>query len=512
MFSAVQDRARSTPDEVALSDERTSLTWVQLADQLDRAAAAMLLLAPDVDQRVAVLGDNTVETIVAHAAGLIAGVGTAATSRQLTAQEMADQWTDCNAVAAVSGPSSTAAAGVAASKVGLRALIVHGADVPDNGIAWSDWLAQSPGGADSGDRPARPVLVYTSGTTGRPRGAEVRWTKTPFVTAADYVAAIASESRFPAGAQLVVGPLQHNAPLTSLRHLLSGQPVVVVSKFTAESVLGAIEKYRVTSTTMVPTHFQRLLAAPAEVRARYDVSSLESVMQTGSACPAETKLAMIDWFGPILTESYGGSEVGTVSRIDSTEWLAHRGSVGRAVPPFEVVVVGDDKQPVPAGTVGILGFRAPEEHAIRYHADPAKTAAAFVMPGVFTLGDVGYVDDDGYIFITDRIADMVVSGGVNLYPAESEKVLFTHPDVADVAVIGIPDKDMGEALHALVVAVPGTHPEPSELEAYCRGQLASYKCPRSYEFLDVLPRNPMGKIDKKILRLPYWDSDRTIAG
>jgi long-chain acyl-CoA synthetase len=364
---------------------------------------------------------------------------------------------------------------------------------------------------DAGQRPPRPLLVYTSGTTGRARGAEVRWTVTLPSTAAEYVAAITAESGFPPGPHLVVGPMQHNAPLTSVRHLLAGQPVIILGRFDAEAILRLIAEHGVTSSVMVPTHFQRLLALPAEVRDRYDVSSLRMVSQTGSACPADTKLAMINWFGPILVESYGGSESGTLCRIDSTEWLAHRGSVGRPRAPYEVVVTGDDGYERQAGEVGVLGFRAPEGRGPRYHADPEKTKKAYLAPGVFTLGDVGYVDQDGYVYITDRIADMVVSGGVNLYPAESEKVLITHPAVAEVAVIGVPHPDLGESLLALVVPA-GDPPDPAGLEAWCRDRLAPYKVPRAYEFRTELIYNAMGKPDKKAMRAPFWSSERTIAG
>jgi long-chain acyl-CoA synthetase len=296
-----------------------------------------------------------------------------------------------------------------------------------------------------------------------------------------------------------------------VRHLLAGQPVIIVGKFDAERILALIEEHGVTSSVMVPTHLQRLLALPDDVRSKYDVSSLKLVSQTGSACPADTKLAMIEWFGPIFVESYGGSESGTLCRIDSQEWLEHRGSVGRPRPPFEVAVVDESGNPVPTGEVGVLGFRAPEGRGPRYHADPDKTAKAYIAPGVFTLGDVGYVDADGYVYITDRIADMVVSGGVNLYPAESEKVLATHPEVAQVAVIGVPHQDLGESLLALIVPV-GDPPDPAELEAFAREQLAAYKVPRAYEFRDDLIRNAMGKLDKKAMRAAYWSDERTIAG
>jgi long-chain acyl-CoA synthetase len=263
----------------------------------------------------------------------------------------------------------------------------------------------------------------------------------------------------------------------------------------------------------VPTHFQRLLALPAEVRARYDVSSLMAVPHTGAACPPDVKRAMIAWFGPVLMEAYGGTESGTTNMISSEEWLAKPASVGKTRPPFELLVVGDDGAPVGQGEVGQLYFRDTTGRGIIYHKDPEKTAAAHLAPGVFTLGEIGYVDADGYVFITDRVSDMIVSGGVNIYPAEAEHVLIRHPEVADVAVIGVPDETMGEAVKALVMARDPAHPpSPKALDAFCREHLAGFKCPRSYDFVDDLGRNVMGKVNKRALRRPYWPSDRTIGG
>ena len=512
MTAAIRNRAQADPDGLALADDSGTRTWAEMATDLERAAGALLAAAPGSAQRVSVVGENAIPTLEAHAAALTVGVGAVATSRQLRASELADQYADADVVCAIAGASSLPAVSEAAVVVGLRTLVVHGTEAPDGTVRWSDWLASAPPlPPDAGQRPPRPPLVYTSGTTGRARGAEVRWTVTVPQTAAEYVAAITAESAFPPGPHLVVGPLQHNAPLTSVRHLLAGEPVIILGRFDAEAVLRLIQAHQVTSSVMVPTHMQRLLALPPEVRDRYDVSSMRLVSQTGSACPADTKLAMINWFGPILVESYGGSESGTLCRIDSREWLAHRGSVGRPRPPYQVVVMDEKGEPLPPREVGVLGFRAPEGRGPRYHADPEKTKNAYIAPGVFTLGDVGYVDEEGYVYITDRIADMVVSGGVNLYPAESEKVLVTHPAVAEVAVIGVPHPDLGESLLALIVP-SGEPPDPAELEAYCRDRLAPYKVPRSYEFRTELIYNAMGKPDKKAMRAPYWSTERIIAG
>ncbi|WP_327731963.1 AMP-binding protein [Streptomyces sp. NBC_00487] len=504
-------RAQETPDEPALVDDLAVLSWSGLADQVARAAARLLEFAPGPDDRVAVLGDNAIPTLVAHLAGLRAGVGTVATARNLTSGELVDQIIDAGVTGIVAGPVGAGAALDAARELGLP-LVMHGTPAIGHAFDWDLWLAAAPAGRTvPTDRPARPPLVYTSGTTGRARGTEVRWVSGPVADSSAYLTAMSARPGFPPGPHLVCGPLQHNAPLTSLRHLAAGQPVVVLGRYDAETFLSRVERWRVSSTVMVPTHFQRLLALPEDVRARYDVSSLRQVSHTGSACPPDVKRAMIDWFGPVLTESYGASEAGTVARISSDEWLAHPGSVGRARPPFEVLVTDDDGRRLPRGERGLLAFRAPDDQGVRYHADPDKTKAAYVAPGVFTLGDIGYVDADGYIFITDRAADVVVSGGVNLYPAESEAVLRQHPVVAEVAVIGVPDPDFGESLRALVV-VTGDEPPADELDGFCRERLATHKCPKSYEFVPELTRNAMGKLDKRAMRRPYWSSERTIAG
>jgi acyl-CoA synthetase (AMP-forming)/AMP-acid ligase II len=264
---------------------------------------------------------------------------------------------------------------------------------------------------------------------------------------------------------------------------------------------------------MVPTHFSRLLALPDDVRARHDLSSLVLVAHTGAACPVDVKRRMIEWWGPVLFEAYGATESGTTNAIFAAEWLEHPGSVGRTVPPFEVVVVDEDGAPVGPNEVGRLFFRDTTGRGIVYRNDPAKTAAAHLEPGVFTLGEIGYVDDEGYVFITDRSSDMIVSGGVNVYPAEAEAVLLLHPGVDDVACIGVPDDDLGEQLKALIV--PASSAEPpgeAELLAFCRESIAGYKVPRSVDFVVDLGRNAMGKVNKRSLRAPYWPTERTIGG
>ena len=245
--------------------------------------------------------------------------------------------------------------------------------------------------------------------------------------------------------------MYHTGPLSGMRLLCAGVPSVILSKFDPEATLAAIDTYKTETSVMVPTHFVRLLALPDDVKAKYDVSSMKMLAHTGAKCPVEVKAAMIEWFGPVFRDAYGASEVGTVCTISSEEWLEHQGSVGRSVPPFSAVILDDDMKEVAAGVEGRLFFRDATGRGIIYPNDAEKTAASNPEPGLFTLGEIGYMDADGYVFITDRFSDMVVSGGANLYPAEAEQLLIDHPGVADVGCVGVPHPDMGEMLIALVM-------------------------------------------------------------
>jgi acyl-coenzyme A synthetase/AMP-(fatty) acid ligase len=291
-----------------------------------------------------------------------------------------------------------------------------------------------------------------------------------------------------------------------MRLLVRGVPMVILAKFDAEQTLDAIATYKTETSVMVPTHFVRLLALPEDVKAKYDVSSMKLVAHTGASCPVDVKRSMINWWGLIFTDAYGATEVGTTCQISSADWLENPGSVGRPVPPFSVIVLDDDGNELPANTEGRLFFKDATGRGVIYPNDAEKTKAANISPGVFTLGEIGYVNDGGFVYITDRFSDMVVSGGVNIYPAEAEQVLVQHPDLLDVACIGIPHAEMGEELKAL--AIPRdlkNPPDAKEVLAFCRERLSHFKCPRTVEFVDDLGRNTMGKINKRKLRAPYWE-------
>lgn len=490
--------ARERPAEVALLDPVRALGWHDVDLQLEQVAGA-LTGSP----RVAVFAENAVETVLAHLGSLLGGVSAVPINVHLSAREVAYILADSGADLLLVGPSTVDRGVEAARQAGIT-VVGWRTDHP-GARPWEAFLDAAPRNRVPQTVRPRPPLMYTSGTTGVPKGTELPPTMFGTgATVAENVADIARNPLAALGPHLVVGPLYHTGPLSGARLLLAGVPVVVLGHFDAERTLAAIHTHRVESSIMVPTHFIRLLGLPEATRRRYDVSSLRLVAHTGSACPVDVKRAMIDWFGPVLVEAYGATEVGTVCSIDSSDWMAHPGSVGRPVDPFEVVVLDDALRPVPAGVAGRLYFRDRTGRGVVYHNDPEKSRAAHAEPGVFTLGEVGYVDSAGFVYLTDRFSDLVVSGGVNIYPAESEQVLQTHPAVADVACIGVPHPEMGEELVALVVpADPASKPPPDELLRWCRDRLSHYKCPRGLSYVDSVGRTPMGKVNKHQLRAAY---------
>jgi long-chain acyl-CoA synthetase len=499
--------ATERPDEVALRDAEHAMTWSEVGDVLDRVATRLLAADLGPKRRIAVFAENANETALAHLGGLLGGASTVPVNFHLTADETAYILGDSESRIVFVGPETLERGIAAAQAAGVGTVVAWGVAATEGVVGWEEWIADVDPVDPPDDTIPLPNLLYTSGTTGLPKGTELP--PTMFAgggTMIEHLEAL-KKNRFAAfGTHLVVGPMYHTGPLSGMRLLVAGIPSVILAKFDAEATLRAIHEHRTESAVMVPTHFVRLLALPDDVRARYDVSSMQLVAHTGASCPVDVKRAMIEWWGPIFTDAYGASEVGTTCSISSEEWLAHPGSVGRAIPPFEALIVGDDDQELPANTEGRLYFRDTTGRGIVYPNDPAKTAAAHIAPGVFTLGEIGYVDADGYVYITDRFSDMVVSGGVNIYPAEAEQVLVQHPGVADVACIGVPHAEMGEELKALVIAVdPAAPPDPAELLAFCRERLSHYKCPRTVEIVTDLGRNTMGKINKRKLRAPYWE-------
>jgi acyl-CoA synthetase (AMP-forming)/AMP-acid ligase II len=301
-------------------------------------------------------------------------------------------------------------------------------------------------------------------------------------------------------------PLYHSAPQASVAAALRlGSTVIVMEHFDPEQWLALVERYRVTHCQMVPVMFSRLLRLPDEVRARYDTSSLECIVHAAAPCPVHVKQAMIDWLGPVINEYYGATEANGFTFCTSADWLAHPGTVGRPV-LGELLILDEVGEECPTGTDGTVWFRGAT--AFEYFEDPVKTAESRSVDGTAsTIGDVGHVDADGYLYLTDRMSYMIISGGVNIYPQETENVLSAHPAVQDVAVIGVPNDDLGEEVKAVVELVNPAAAGPEvaqELIAYCRDRLAHFKCPRTVDFVAELPRSETGKLYKRILRDAYW--------
>jgi long-chain acyl-CoA synthetase len=317
------------------------------------------------------------------------------------------------------------------------------------------------------------------------------------------------------GPHLVTGPLYHAAPLGfAAIDLANGAELVLMPRWDEAQCLRLIEERSVRNSHVVPTMCVRLLRLPEEVRAAFDPSSLSTVLHGAAPIAPSTKARMIEWWGPVLTEYWGSTEGGVFTLVDSEAWLTKPGTVGKAIPSYEVFAVGADGERLPAGEVGTLYTRnRVTDEVFEYHQAEEKTAAAHLAPGTFTMGDVGHVDDDGYVFLSDRLSNMIISGGVNIYPAEIEQALIEHPAVADVAVFGIPDDDWGEQVKAAVELAPGYEPSPEleqELILFARQRLAGFKVPRSVDFEEELPRHPTGKLYTRLLRDKYW-TDRATA-
>ncbi|HET9078486.1 MAG TPA: AMP-binding protein [Acidimicrobiales bacterium] len=504
--------AQARPAEIALDDGRSQTGWAELDDKLNRVANGLLGLDLGPERRVSVFAENASETAIAHIGGLIAGASTVPCNFHLTAPELAYILSDSGSTVLFVGPETVDRGIEAAAEAGVELVIGWRCGDRAGVVDWDGWLRRSAAGDPPTDMVPRPHLLYTSGTTGRPKGTDLPPTMfAGGATIAEHLELLKRNRFADFATHMVVGPMYHTGPLSGARLLAAGKPSVILGRFDPEATLAAIERHRVETSVMVPTHFVRLLALPEEVRSRYDVSSLKLITHTGAKCPVEVKRAMIDWWGPVFLEAYGASEVGTTNSINSEEWLAHPGSVGRTLPPFEAVILDDRDQPAPPGVEGRLFFKDTTGRGIIYHNDPAKTAAAHIAPGVFSLGEIAYMDEDGYVYITDRFSDMVVSGGVNIYPAESENVLIQHPEVADVACIGVPHAEMGEELKALVVPRDPAHP-PSEAELlqFCRDRLTHYKCPRSVDFVETVGRTTMSKVNKRALRAPYWERSTSV--
>jgi len=495
----LQDFARAKPDDIALDDLTIKRTWAELSDRVNRIARLLhedLGVAPG--EHVAILMQNCTLSIELLWGAIYAGLWVTPINWHLAKQEIDYVITDSGAK--VLFTEARYAEVAARSNCGTVLYL---------GDELEAALARASDAPMPMDGPAGGNMIYTSGTTGRPKGVK-RWQ--PDTLEAWLLrgkAAGAAVGLDGSGPHLTTGPLYHAAPLMFAVYDQSlGASIVIMPSWNEEQFLNLVAERRVHHTHLVPTMFVRLLQLGEEARAAFDGSSLQVVLHGAAPVSRPVKERMIDWWGEVLFEYWGGTEGGVNTFIDSADWLLHPGTVGKALAGFEVFATNSAGVRLPAGEEGQLYCHNQKvDRAFEYHGDPAKTAEAFLAPGVFTLGDVGKVDAEGYVILSDRVSNMIISGGVNIYPAEIEMVLIEHPAIQDVAVFGVPDDTWGESVKAAVELCSGFEPTP-ELERsildFARENLARYKVPRSVDFEVQLPRYDSGKLYVRLLRERYW--------
>jgi long-chain acyl-CoA synthetase len=497
----LSELAARQPDKpaVIMADGSAMVTFAELDRGSCQVSRLLASLGVGQGGHVAVLMGNRPEYLTIAWGAQRRGTYWTPVNWHLTADEAGYVVEDCGATVLFASPETAAvAARIAARLPGLTVFVV-GTSHP--GLRrYEDAIAGQPA-----DQPPDEVegmyFFYSSGTTGRPKGILRETAFPPFGTGVGLEETMRQAFGFgPDTVYLCPAPLYHAAPLGwSMGTTRLGGTVVVMERFDPAECLRAIGRHHVTAAQFVPTHFVRMLKLPPGARAGHDTSTLRTVVHAAAPCPVEVKRQMIDWLGPVLMEYYAGSEGNGMTMIGSPDWLSHPGSVGRAV-VGTVHIMGDDGGELPAGQDGVVYFDGP---SFAYHNDPVKTAGSRIGNGWSTLGDIGHLDDEGYLYLADRRTDLIISGGVNVYPAEIEEALIIHPAVADVAVIGVPDAEMGQSVLAIVQPAAG-EAMPDELAAsllaHCRSRLASYKCPRSIEFADSLPRTPTGKLLRRVLR------------
>ena len=508
------DHARLTPDKPAIvsADTGQVVTYAELNERSNRFAQYLHAQGLRRGDHIAVLMENNLSFMEPIWAAFRSGLYVTTINRYLPADEAAYIANDCGAKALV---TSYAKREVAAELTELTPdtpiRLMVGGTIPG-------WASYEDAVASGSPEPLAQEwmgdsMLYSSGTTGRPKGI---LRPLPDITPAQGFDSRQAANRYEltsASVYLSPAPLYHAAPLAYVLSVQSfGGTVVMMERFDAEQALQLIEKYGVTHSQWVPTMFVRMMKLPPEVRARYDLSSHKVAIHAAAPCPVEVKRQMIEWWGPILYEYYAGTEASGSTFITSEDWLEHPGSVGRAALGV-LHICDEDGDELPIGETGLVYFER-EAPTFEYHNDPAKTASARHPKHANwnALGDVGYLDADGYLYLTDRKAFMIISGGVNIYPQAIEDALITHPKVADVAVFGIPDPEMGEAVKAVIEPAPGQAPNDdlaAELMAYARERVAHYMAPRSIDFIEEMPRLPTGKLYKRVLRDAYWQ-DRKI--
>ena len=506
--------AEEGPGRLAVIDpDGREITYGGLHAEANRLVHGLRALGLQAGDGVATVLPNSIEMLALYFAVTQAGLYLTPINHHLVGPEIAYIVDDCEAGALVVHERFSEACQVAADAIGLPADRRFSVGEVPGFRTWADLTDGQPS-TPPDDRAAGAAMHYTSGTTGKPKGVRRKLSGgDPDVAAAGggFLLRLFGTQAHDGNVHVCGSPLYHTAVLAFASGSLHlGHPVVLMDRWTPESMLGLIERYRVTHSHMVPTQFHRLLALPEEVRARYDVSSLRSMVHAAAPCPVEIKQRMLDWWGPVVYEYYAATEGGGTV-VTPEQWLERPGTVGLPWPTSEIRILDDAGQDVPTGEIGTVYMKLGQGD-FEYFKDRGKTDANRTA-GFFTVGDIGYLDEGGYLFLCDRKSDMIISGGVNIYPAEIEGALLTHPDVADAAVFGIPHDDWGEEIKAVVEPAPGVEGDDALTErllAHCAERLARFKLPKSVDYTDEMPRDPNGKLYKRKLRDPYWEG-RTLA-
>jgi fatty-acyl-CoA synthase len=495
---AVMLHAQVWPDKLAAADARRRLTYGEFEREVNQVAHALASLGVGPGVRVALMLPNCVEYLVVLQALPRLGASAVQIGTRLKAGEIEYILNNAQPRAFIFHASFAGEVEPACQRAGVPA---KGAllEIDDQGGSYAALVAGQPGDRPpsfSGKTAESSVIVYTSGTTGKPKGASRNLSRTGLDAVADLITAVGVEHD---DVHLVVCPLYHSAaPAFALIMMSLGASVVVTDHFEPEQILALIQRERVTCAFMVPTQLVRLTGLAPEVRRRYDLSSLRWILSGAAPLTTETARRFQEAYGPIVWNFYGATETGLVTLAGPTEHEAHPGTVGRVLAGNQIRVLGEDGRELPVGEVGELYVRN-SMLITGYHGDKDSTDKA-MKDGFFSVGDLARVDSEGFVYLASRVHDMVISGGVNIYPAEIEEHLHRHPDVMEAAVVGVPDDEWGERLVAFVVARPGAVLTAEEVIQFCREGLADYKRPRRVEFMDALPRNPTGKVLKRELR------------
>jgi acyl-CoA synthetase (AMP-forming)/AMP-acid ligase II len=498
--------AGSTPEKPAyiMADSGEIVTYGDLEDISNRCANLFRAHGLKAGDGIAMCLENHPRFLAICWGAHRAGLTYTCVATHLTGDEATYIVNDCGARIFIGSPARSAVA--EAVRAG-ETMVEHwySVDQATDGFSSLDTALDGQPAMPVPDESEGSDMLYSSGTTGRPKGVRTQLVHEPLGTPSPGLQLLSHLYQLsPAAVYLSPAPLYHAAPLRfTMSFLRYGATAVIMERFDPERALDLIEKYRCTHSQWVPTMFVRMLKLSDDVRERADLTSLKYAIHAAAPCPVPIKHRMIDWWGPILREYYAGTEGNGITVIDSEDWLDHPGSVGRPL-LGSIHICNEDGDEVAIGETGTVYFADGNDFA--YHNDPGKTAASRNRHGWTTLGDVGHVDEEGFLYLTDRKAHMIISGGVNVYPQEVENLLITHPKVLDAAVFGIPHGDLGEQVHAAIQLVPGNEESEvleAELLGFCRDRLSHVKCPRSLDFHAELPRQANGKLYKRLLREEY---------